>query len=146
MPDGEQQRATCNLNLCSDFGSGFGFLSRKCTAVRYDCIYMHPISAPASGRVYVSVPPESPFATSLPLALSLSVRLYLSVCLCAHPKHTPTKEGRRHEAMVPKQRPHALRKTYHIWSFLKRGTTLNIFKYLVKYFKVIFLMLGVFII
>lgn len=74
-------------------------LARKCTAVRYDCIYMHPISAPASGRVYVSVrllKPPVPSPIPVPVYLSVSISPSVSV----RTQNTPTEEGRRHQARV----------------------------------------------
>lgn len=100
--------ATCNVQLelvlrLWDLALALALapeLARKCTAVRYDCIYMHPISAPASGRVSLPLTGPTPHPP-----LSGSVCLYRSVCLGAHPRHTPTAATEGTKPGTPKPRP-----------------------------------------
>lgn len=83
-------------------------LARKCTAVRYDCIYMHPISAPASGRVYVSVRPWSPLSLALSPSLSICPSLSRRLSLCA-PKTHPLKKAEGTKPGSSKARVNTLR-------------------------------------
>lgn len=103
-------------------------LARKCTAVRYDCIYMHPISAPASGRVYVSVrllKPPVPSPIPVPVYLSVSISPSVSV----RTQNTPTEEGRRHQARVlESQSQYTQGKNKYLLSSLNKMYTIQCFQ------------------